>query len=66
MAHPRGERPLKVGDVVRHPDTGRTVRITDGQYWGEYGLSNFWYWQDAETGEPGNGYGWTVQWTVPT
>ena len=51
-------RPLRVGDVVSHPETGRTVRITSGQYWGTYGLSNFWDWEDVETGEKDCGYGW--------
>lgn len=55
-----GERPLRVGDVVVHPETGRSVRIVAGAYWGERGLSNFWHWEDVETGARGNGYGWTV------
>lgn len=61
VAFDADERPLKIGDVVRHPSTGRTVRITGGQYWGAHGLSNFWYWEDTETGEEGNGYGWSVK-----
>lgn len=50
--------PLSIGVVTVNPDTGRTVKITEGQFWGEHGLSNFWYWEDIETGEKGHGYGW--------
>ncbi len=50
---------LEVGMVAKHPD-GRTVRIVGGQYWGEYGVSNFWYWRevlpDGELGEKECGY----------
>lgn len=56
-----GGPPFKVGDVVKHPD-GRKVKIMGGQYWGEYGLSNFWYWrevkEDGTLGEIEHGYGW--------
>lgn len=54
-------RPLRAGDVCEHPETGRMVKITSGQYWGTYGLSNFWYWKDVETGEEGHGYGWHIK-----
>lgn len=60
-----GGTPFKIGDRVEHPD-GRTVEITDGQYWGTHGLSNFWYWREvladgtlAELVE--HGYGWRTQ-----
>ncbi len=56
-----GVRPLCVGDVVPHPESGRMVGITDGQYWGTYGLSNFWDWEDVETGEKDCGYGWHIK-----
>lgn len=53
---------MEVGLVLAHPD-GRTVKITSGQYWGDHGLSNFWYWREvladgtlSETEE--HGYGW--------
>lgn len=56
--------PLSIGITTKHPD-GRKVKIVDGQYWGTYGLSNFWYWQEiledgslSETTE--HGYGWYV------
>lgn len=56
-----GASPFAVGDTVTHPD-GRTVRIVGGQYWGTYGLSNHWYWQevlsDGSLGPKENGYGW--------
>jgi hypothetical protein len=57
-----GGAPFAVGDRVKHPD-GRTVEITSGQYWGTYGLSNFWHWREvladgtlSATDE--HGYGW--------
>lgn len=56
-----GGAPFKVGDRVRHP-SGRLVQITEGQYWGEHGLSNFWYWRevvaDRPLGPEEHGYGW--------
>lgn len=56
-----GGAPFAVGDVVPHPD-GRTVKITDGQYWGSQGLSNFWRWKevraDGTLGPEEHGYGW--------
>ena len=59
-----GAPPFKVGDVVEHPD-GRTVKITKGQYWGTYGLSNFWYWrevrEDGSLGLEEHGYGWSAR-----
>ena len=57
-----GESKLKVGLITKHPD-GRTVQIMSGQYWGTYGLSNFWYWMEIlDDGTLGDieehGYGW--------
>lgn len=56
-----GPEPFKVGDIVQHP-SGRTVKIASGQYWGERGLSNFWYWNEVlpngELGPEEHGYGW--------
>lgn len=56
-----GGAPFEVGDTVRHP-SGRTVKIVDGQYWGTFGISNFWYWQevhaDGSLGPREHGYGW--------
>ena len=54
-------KPLAIGIVTTHPDTGREVKITDGQFYGTYGVSNWWEWEDIETGEKGSGYGWTVK-----
>ncbi len=55
-----GASPLEIGLIVKHPD-GRKVKITKGQYWGEYGISNFWYWREVlEGGRLGpeeHGYG---------
>ena len=57
-----GGQPFEVGDVVRHPD-GRMVEIVDGQYYGEHGFSNFWYWRpikkDGTLGKLEKGYGWS-------
>jgi|GEM_PF-2462451 len=56
-----GGAPFKIGDVVKHP-TGKMVKIISGQYWGKYGISNFWYWREVkESGGLGKeecGYGW--------
>ena len=57
-----GPAPFKVGDLVRHP-FGHLVEITDGEYWGRRGLSNFWYWRDVLpdgtlSKEEKSGYGW--------
>ena len=56
-----GEAPFAVGDVVKH-SKGHMVKIIGGQYWGTFGLSNFWYWRkvnDDETlGKKECGYGW--------
>lgn len=57
-----GGPPFSIGDRVTHPD-GYLVEITQGQWWGTYGLSNFWYWKRvSEDGslsdEEECGYGW--------
>lgn len=54
--------PFKIGDTVKHPD-GYMVRIIDGQYWGDHGLSNFWYWRRVDANgtqseKVEHGYGW--------
>ena len=53
---------LYVGLVTKHPD-GRTVKIVEGQFYGRYGLSNFWCWRevlpDGSLSEKlEHGYGW--------
>ncbi len=57
-----GGSKMEVGATLPHP-SGRTVRITGGQYWAPGGFSNFWYWREvlpdgtlSETEE--HGYGW--------
>lgn len=60
-----GGAPFKVGDTVRHPD-GRMVRIISGQWWGTYGLSNHWSWQEVLpngklSSKVEHGYGWSVK-----
>jgi hypothetical protein len=45
------------GMRIMHPD-GYEVEITDGKWWGTYGLSNFWHWRRTDTNEKGHGYGW--------
>lgn len=56
-----GTSDLAIGKRVLHKD-GRLVEITGGQWWGEYGISNFWYWRpvlaDGSLGEVEHGYGW--------
>lgn len=59
-----GSSPFKVGDVVDHPK-GYKVKIVDGEYWGTYGISNFWHWHRVlEDGtlseEKESGYGWRM------
>ena len=58
-----GTSPFEVGDIVTHPD-GRTLKIVGGQFWGEYGISNFWYWrevlEDGTLGPEKCGYGWRL------
>jgi len=39
-----GKIPLVVGEFAIHETHGK-VLITDGQFWGEHGVSNFWYWR---------------------
>lgn len=56
-----GATKIHIGAVLKHPD-GRTVKIVGGQYWGEHGLSNFWYWREVKKGKKlgklEHGYGW--------
>ena len=56
-----GGPPFAIGDEVLHP-SGRRVKITAGQYWGEDGLSNHWTWREVrpggELGPVESGYGW--------
>lgn len=58
-----GKNSLKIGNTVKHRD-GRAVKITAGQYWGEYGLSNFWHWsevlEDGQLGPDEHGYGYEL------
>jgi hypothetical protein len=54
---------LEIGMISIHPTTQKKVKIIDGQYWGTYGLSNFWYWKEvlgdnALSEETFHGYGW--------
>ena len=55
-----GPSPLKIGQRLKH-ESGCLVEITDGEYWGEDGLSNFWDWieilPDGTRGRRGCGYG---------
>jgi hypothetical protein len=54
---------LEVGMITIEPKTGKKVKIVSGQWWGEYGLSNFFDWReilpDGSLGEEKFcGYGW--------
>jgi hypothetical protein len=51
-----GGAPVQVGKRYAHPTDG-IIKVTSGQYWGEHGLSNFWYWRVESTGETRHGYG---------
>lgn len=51
-----GESPLEPGKRYIHPEDG-LIEVTRGQFWGERGLSNFWYWTVLATGEEHHGYG---------
>jgi len=31
--------------------------VTDGQYYGQHGVSNFWYYKNLQTGKEESGYG---------
>jgi hypothetical protein len=46
---------VAIGKTYLHPQDG-PVRITDGEWWGTYGLSNFWFWTVLSTGEAKKGY----------
>lgn len=57
-----GSSPFEIGMTVKHPD-GRPVKIVDGQYWGEHGVSNFWRWKEvlkdgSLSDKTEYGYGW--------
>lgn len=51
-----GGSPVQIGKRYMHPEDGE-IEITSGQYWGEWGLSNHWYWRVISTGETHCGYG---------
>ena len=57
-----GKSKLAIGKTLMHPD-GYKVKIISGQFWGEYGLSNFWYWRKVLKNNKLSkkvycGYGW--------
>jgi len=41
---------LEIGVIITHQKTGKLVKITNGSYWGTYGISNFWYWREVLPG----------------
>lgn len=51
-----GGSPVEVGVTYVHPEDG-PIEIVSGQYWGEFGMSNHWYWVVLATGEKKSGYG---------
>ena len=55
--------PLTIGGWFLRPDGKTLVEITDGQFMGTHGLSNFWYWRVVKDGKMvgpvHHGYGWT-------
>lgn len=59
-----GGPPVEIGKRYQHPEDG-LIEITSGQYWGQHGLSNFWYWNvlDPETGRALRGsHGYAGDW----
>lgn len=57
------EEHLSIGMITINPENNMKVKIIDGQYWGEFGVSNFWVWKevlaDGSLGEVEySGYGW--------
>jgi len=56
-----GKSQMEVGKIIDHPK-GYKVKILSGQYWGTYGVSNFWYWarinKDGSLHKTVSGYGW--------
>ncbi len=56
-----GQSSMRIGATIRHPK-GYLVKVIDGQYWGTYGVSNFWSWRrvkpDGSLGKLVQGYGW--------
>lgn len=58
-----GGPPFAIGDIVEH-QSGRMVKITEGQYWGSHGLCNFWHWREIMpdgklSAKDEMGYGWS-------
>ena len=51
-----GPNLIEIGKIYDHPQDG-LIRIISGQYWGEFGLSNFWHWEVLDTKERHAGYG---------
>lgn len=54
---------LEIGMETTHPVTGRRVKIVGGEYWGDHGISNFWYWRRIKKDgtlfkKLEHGYGW--------
>lgn len=47
---------LRVGETYVHPEDG-VIKIVSGEFWGNHGVSNFWYWDVVATGERKHGYG---------
>jgi len=52
----------KIGSIVYQVDEKgifTKVRIVSGRWWGDYGLSNFWYWKEiTEDGESETKHGY--------
>jgi hypothetical protein len=48
------------GDVYLHPEDG-LVEIVGGSFWGNHGVSNFWYWRVLATDEVKHGYGFDAR-----
>jgi hypothetical protein len=52
-----GENKIIIGGRAIHIKTNKEVKIISGRYWGDHGISNFWYWREVESNKEGCGYG---------
>lgn len=56
----RASGPPQIGYYYDHPED-ELIKVTGGQYQGEFGISNHWSWIRCSDGAKGNGY-WDSKW----